>query len=248
MRNYKITIQYDGTNYHGWQIQPNGRTIQGELTRVVSLLDHRHVTIHGAGRTDAGVHAEGQVASFFLEREFEPAKLRDAINGNLARDIRIVDVELMDDDFHARFSAKEKTYCYKIWTGEVMSPFEFRYALHHRDRLDVEAMQKGASLLLGTHDFSAFTVCDSQVESHIRALKRLDIEVESEATGERILIYAAADGFLRYMVRTIAGTLIDVGRGFRAVEEIAEALASRNRAKAGVTAKAHGLTLLRVDY
>jgi tRNA pseudouridine38-40 synthase len=248
MRNYKITIQYDGTNYHGWQIQPNGRTIQAELTRVLSLLDHRHVTVHGAGRTDAGVHAEGQVASFLLDREFEPVKLRDAINGNLERDIRVVDVEVVSDDFHARFLAKEKTYCYKIWTSEVMSPFEFRYALYHRDTLDVEAMRNGASVLIGTHDFSAFTVADSQVESHVRTLKRLEIHVEKEPRGERILIYAAADGFLRYMVRTIAGTLIDVGRGFRPVEEIADALASGDRAKAGQTAKPHGLTLLRVDY
>jgi tRNA pseudouridine38-40 synthase len=123
MRNYKITIQYDGTNYHGWQIQPNGKTIQAELTRVLSLLDHRQVTVHGAGRTDAGVHAEGQVASFLLERQFEPVKLRQAMNGNLPRDIRISHVESVSDDFHARFSAKEKTYRYRIWVGEVISPF-----------------------------------------------------------------------------------------------------------------------------
>jgi tRNA pseudouridine38-40 synthase len=248
MRNYKITIQYDGTNYHGWQIQPNGITIQAELARALSLLDHRPVTVHGAGRTDAGVHAEGQVASFFLEREFEPAKLRDAINGNLQRDIRIVDVEFVNDDFHARFSAREKSYCYKIWTGEVMSPFERHYALYHRHTLNVEAMRKAASALIGTHDFSAFTVADSQVESHVRTLKRLEIQVETEPTGERILLSVAADGFLRYMVRTIAGSLIEVGRGFRPIEDLVEALASGDRAKAGQTAKPHGLTLMRVDY
>jgi tRNA pseudouridine38-40 synthase len=248
MHNYKITIQYDGTNYHGWQIQPNGRTIQAELTRVLSLLDHRPVTVHGAGRTDAGVHAEGQVASFFLEREAEPVKLRDAMNGNLQRDIRVVDVEGVPDDFHARFSAKEKTYCYKIWAGEVMSPFERHYALFHRHTLDVEAMRKAASILIGTHDFSAFTVADSQVESHVRTLKRLAIQVETEPAGKRILLSVTADGFLRYMVRTIAGTLIEVGRGFRPVEDLVEALASRERAKAGQTAKPHGLTLMRVDY
>src|SRR5437868_6013300 len=147
MQNYKITIQYDGTNYQGWQIQPKGKTIQAELTRVISLLDHHQVTLHGAGRTDAGVHAEGQVANFFLEREFEPTKLRDAINGNLPRDIRIADVELVIDDFHARFSAKEKTYRYTIFTGDVVSPFEYRYALHHRENLNVETMRQAASIL-----------------------------------------------------------------------------------------------------
>jgi tRNA pseudouridine38-40 synthase len=248
MQNYKITIQYDGTNYHGWQIQPNGITIQAELTRVLSLLDHRQVTVHGAGRTDAGVHAEGQVASFVLQREFEPVKLREAMNGNLNRDIRIADVELVSDDFHARFSAKEKTYCYKIFTGEVISPFEYRYALFHRDRLDIETMKKAAILLIGKHDFSAFTVADSEVKDHVRTLRRLDVEVESEPMGERILISATANGFLRYMVRTLAGTLLDVGRGFRRLEDVGSALASCDRTKAGQTAKPHGLTLLRVDY
>jgi tRNA pseudouridine38-40 synthase len=248
MANYKITIQYDGTNYHGWQIQPNHKTIQDELTRVLSLLDHRQVTVHGAGRTDAGVHAEGQVASFILEREFEPVKLREAMNGNLPRDIRISDVEPVSDDFHARFSAIGKTYCYKIWTGAVMSPFEYRYALFHRDKLDVEAMRRAAALLIGEHDFSAFTVADSEVQDHIRTLRRLDVQVESEAAGERILIYATANGFLRYMVRTLAGTLMDVGRGFHSLEDVSKALASLERSKAGQTAKPHGLTLLRVDY
>src|ERR1051325_9501954 len=215
MRNYKITVQYDGTHYHGWQIQPHGPTIQAELTRALSLLDHRQVTVHGAGRTDAGVHAEGQVASFNLEREFEPARLRDAINGNLAPDIRVVDAEVVGEDFHARFCAKGKTYCYKIFTGDVISPFERRYALHHRERLDVEAMREAATFLAGTHDFSAFTVGDSEVEDHTRSLEKLEVEVERDRLGERILIFATADGFLRYMVRTIAGTLLDVGRGFR---------------------------------
>jgi tRNA pseudouridine38-40 synthase len=248
MQNYKITIQYDGTNYHGWQMQAGEPTIQGELTRVLSLLDKRHVTVHGAGRTDAGVHAEGQVASFLLEREFEPVKLRDAINGNLERDIRVLDVERVKTDFHARFSATEKTYRYVIWTGEVMSAFEYRYAYFHRDRLDVEAMREAASCLIGTHDFTAFTVASSEVESHIRTLKRLEIQVEREARGERLVIYVTADGFLRYMVRNIVGLLIDIGRGYREPGEMPEILASLNRAHAGNTAKAHGLTLLKVGY
>ena len=121
MQNFKITIQYDGTDYHGWQLQANERTIQGELTRVLSLFDEREVTVHGAGRTDAGVHAEGQVASFFLKRNCEPRLLRDAINGNLHRDIRAIEAEPVDDSFHARFLAKGKFYRYRIWNGEVVA-------------------------------------------------------------------------------------------------------------------------------
>ena len=258
MSNYKITIQYDGTNYHGWQTQPDGRTIQGELTRVLSRLegipDDRKVTVHGAGRTDAGVHAEGQVASFRLEREFEPAKLRDALNGNLERDIRVTGVERVDDAFHARFSAKEKTYRYRIFMGTVMSPFLYRYALHHRVALNIEAMWQAATVLVGTHDFSAFTVVDSERESHIRTLKRLDIVVENShesavlCQGELISVVATADGFLRYMVRNIVGTLLDIGRGARPADDMARVLESRDRTQAGDTSKPHGLTLMRVDY
>src|SRR5437879_6488813 len=124
MQNQRMTIQYDGTNYHGWQIQKNGRTVQGEFKRVLSLLDHRPVTIYGAGRTDAGVHAEGQVANFFLERNFEPNILRDAINANLDRDIRVLDVHSISEGFNARNSAKQKTYRYRIFSGDVVSRFD----------------------------------------------------------------------------------------------------------------------------
>jgi tRNA pseudouridine38-40 synthase len=244
MQNYKILIQYDGTHYHGWQIQANGRTIQGELTRALSLLDSRPVTVHGAGRTDAGVHAEGQVANFFLERAFEPERLRDAINGNLERDVRVVAVETVADDFHARFSAMQKTYRYRIFTGAVISPFDYRYALHYRAALNLEMMREAAAVLLGTHEFSAFTVADSEVENHIRTLQQLEIQKD----GDWLIIYASADGFLRYMVRNIVGTLLDIGRGHRQSDEMRDILESRDRNRAGAMAKAHGLTLLKIDY
>ena len=244
MQNYRLTIQYDGTMYHGWQVQPNGRTIQGELTRVLSLLDKRPVTVHGAGRTDAGVHAEGQVASLFLSREVEPAKLRDAINGNLDRDLRVLCAERAAASFHARFAAREKTYRYRIFVGEVMSPFLDRYALHHRRALDVEAMRQAAAAVVGRHDFSAFTVVDSERESHVRTLKTLAVEVE----GPLLSVFATADGFLRYMVRNLVGTLLEVGRGERPVTGLRDVLEGRDRNRAGATAKPHGLTLLRVDY
>jgi tRNA pseudouridine38-40 synthase len=244
MRNFKITVQYDGTNYHGWQMQPRGRTVQGELTRALSLLDRRHVTVHGAGRTDAGVHAEGQVASFFLERGFNPTELRDAVNGNLDRDIRVLDAEIVDERFNARFSALWKTYRYQIWVGPVVSPFAYRYVYHRRRHLDIAQMESAARYLVGTHDFSAFTVMDSEITDRTRTLRRLDVSQNENVT----IIEAEANGFLRYMVRTIVGTLIEVGRGRRDAAGVAAALRSRNRANAGPTAPAAGLTLMRVDY
>jgi tRNA pseudouridine38-40 synthase len=244
VRNIKITVKYDGTNYHGWQMQTNARTIQGELTGVLSMLDRRHVTVHGAGRTDSGVHASGQVASFLLDRDFELARLRDAINGNLDPDIRVSDVEAVDESFHARHSAAQKTYMYQIWTGPVVSPFMFRYVYHYHGPLDVDSMRRAASLLPGRHDFSAFTVCGAESAGHVRELRHLDVE-----QGDNMLtITASANGFLKYMVRTIAGTLIDIGRGYRAPETVAVALEARDRSIAGPTAPAAGLTLLSVDY
>jgi tRNA pseudouridine38-40 synthase len=244
MPNVKITLQYDGTDYNGWQIQPNGRTIQGELTRVLSLLDQRHVTVYGAGRTDAGVHAEGQVASFILERDFELRELRDGLNGNLDRDLRVVEAEIVADSFHARASAKLKTYRYRIWTADVVSPFVRRYVHHYRGQLDVEEMRRAADHLIGEHDFRAFTVTASDAEGSVRTIERLDISEEENSLG----IHIAANGFLRYMVRAIAGTLIDVGRGRLSVANVGEALSTLDRDQAGPTAPACGLTLLRVDY
>jgi tRNA pseudouridine38-40 synthase len=227
-------------------MQANARSIQGEITRVLSRLDHRPVTLHGAGRTDAGVHAEAQVANVFLEREAAPDWLRDAINGNLDRDLRVMRVELADDAFEARFLAKSKTYRYAISTAPVLSPFDLRYVYHYhyRGTLDVAAMQQAAAGLVGKHDFSAFTISALDITDRVRHLTRLDVE----ACGHYIRITASAEGFLRYMVRTIAGTLIEVGRGRRTVASVTEALASRVRDQAGATAPAHGLTLVRVDY
>lgn len=244
MKNYKLTIAYDGTNYHGWQMQANARTIQGELTRVLSVLDHRPVTLYGAGRTDAGVHALAQVANVFLDREFASDELREAVNGNLDRDLRVMQVDLVDAAFEARFVAKGKTYVYAISTAPVVSPFDFRYVYHYRGVLDVEAMRRAAALLVGRHDFSAFTVASLETEDRVRTLTQLDIEARHDS----VRITASAEGFLRYMVRTIAGTLIDVGRGRRTATSVGDALASCNRRHAGPKAPAHGLTLVRVDY
>ena len=150
--NYKLLLQYDGTDFHGWQIQDELRTVQGELTSALSLIDGRSVNVHGSGRTDAGVHAEGQVASVEIQREILPEKLRAAINANVGRDVRVLTVETAAGDFHARYSALEKTYIYRIVNGPVISPFWSRYAHHDARRLHLERMNRAADLFLCKHE------------------------------------------------------------------------------------------------
>ena len=248
--NYKLLLQYDGTEFHGWQIQDELRTVQGELTSALSLIDGRSVNVHGSGRTDAGVHAEGQVASVQIERDISREKLRAAINANVGRDVRLLTVETAADDFHARYSALEKTYIYRIVNGPVISPFWWRFAHHDARRLDLEGMKRGAELFLGKHDWTAFSAAQSDVEDRVRTITRLEIlpRVDERLRGSLIEIRVTADGFLRYMVRAIAGTLLALGRGELDLDAITEAIESGNRPAAAVTAPAHGLTLLSVRY
>ncbi|HEX8774221.1 MAG TPA: tRNA pseudouridine(38-40) synthase TruA [Pyrinomonadaceae bacterium] len=248
--NYKLTLQYDGTDFHGWQVQGAQRTVQGELARVLALIEGRAVSVHGSGRTDAGVHAEGQVASAHLEREISAEKLRGAINGNLARDVRVMEARAVAEDFHARYSARGKTYCYRIFNARVVSPFWHRYALHEARPLDVERMRACVRLFLGRHDWTAFSSAQSEAESRVRNLTRLDVSErwDERGRGRLIEIEASADGFLRYMVRSIAGTLMAVGRGEMDEERIERAISSGERELAGATAPPHGLTLMRVRY
>jgi tRNA pseudouridine38-40 synthase len=248
--NYKLVLQYDGTDFHGWQVQEDLRTVQGELTSALSLIDGRSVSVHGSGRTDAGVHAEGQVANVDIQREISPEKLRSAINGNIGRDVRVLTVNTADDDFHARYSAVEKTYVYRIVTGPVISPFWSRYAHHDARRLDLESMKQCAELFLGKHDWTAFSAAQSDVEDRVRTLTRLEVlsRADERLRGSLIEIRVSADGFLRYMVRAIAGTLMALGRGELERDAIGEAIETGNRPLAAVTAPAHGLTLLSVRY
>lgn len=248
--NYKLLLQYDGTDFHGWQIQEGRRTVQGELTRALSLIDGRSVNVHGSGRTDAGVHAEGQVASVEIEREITAEKLRAAINGNIGRDVRVLTVETAADDFHARYSAIEKTYVYRIVNGPVISPFWWRYAHHEGRALDLDTMRGGAELFRGRHDWTAFSAAQSDVEDRVRTVTEVEIlEAPYERSpGSLIEIQVSAEGFLRYMVRAMAGTLMALGRGELDREAITEALETGNRPVAAVTAPAGGLTLLRVRY
>lgn len=248
--NYRLLLQYDGTDFHGWQTQSELRTVQGELTRVLSLLDGREVVVHGSGRTDAGVHAEGQVASVQLQRAIAPQTLRAAINGNLPSDVRILFADVAPDDFHARYSARGKTYVYRIVHSQVMSPFWSRYALHEGRRLDLNRMRSGAALFVGEHDWTAFSAAQSEAESRVRTISSLEIGNGWNARGccHLIQIAVTADGFLRYMVRSIVGTLVAVGRGEIDEATVARAIREGGRELVGPTAPAHGLTLKKVKY
>src|SRR5438045_4741658 len=196
--NYRLTLQYDGTDFAGWQVQTAERTVQGELTRVLSLLDGREVVVHGAGRTDAGVHAEGQVASVALRREFAPDKLRAAVNGNLAPDARVVAVEVVPPEFHARFSARGKTYRYRICNAPFLSPFLARYAHHETRPLDLAHMQACARLFVGERDFTAFSAAQTDVQMRVRCITELEVSEHwsTAARGRVVEIEISADGFL----------------------------------------------------
>ena len=248
--NYKLLLQYDGTEFHGWQIQGELRTVQGELTQALSLIDGRSVNVHGSGRTDAGVHAEGQVASVEIEREISTAKLRAAINGNTGRDVRALSVETVADDFHARYSALEKTYVYRIVNAPVMSPFWWRYAHHDARPLDLQSMKQAAQVFCGKHDWTAFSAAQSDVEDRVRTVTRMEIieRPDERSQAPLIEIRVTAEGFLRYMVRAIAGTLMAVGRGELDRDAIDKALVTGARPVAAVTAPACGLTLVSVRY
>lgn len=249
--NYCLTIQYDGTDFHGWQMQRQQRTVQGELTRVLQLLDGREeVTVHGAGRTDAGVHAEAQVATVHLRRDLGLEKLRAAINGNLARDVRVLEVERVAEDFNARFSARGKTYGYRIFNAPIMSPLWARFALHEARRVDINKIREMAPLFRGTHDWTAFASIHTDVRTRVRNLTRLDVVEHWSACGRgrMIEITVSADGFLRYMVRSIVGALLAAGRGEVTPDEIQSAIATGQRVRLAPTAPAHGLTLKQVHY
>lgn len=248
--NFKLLIQYDGTDFHGWQVQENQRTVQGELTRVLSLIEDAEVFVTGSGRTDAGVHAEGQVANVKIVRPFTPETLRNAVNGNMWRDIRILNVEKAADDFHARFSAKGKTYIYRVINAPVISPFWCRFAHHENRPLDVGKMNTAARLFLGEHDWTAFSSTRTDAETKVRTLTDFTVESfwDARANASLIEFRVTGNGFLRYMVRSLVGTLLEVGRNEKDSDTIQTAIVTGNRDLAGKTAPANGLTLLKVYY
>ncbi len=248
--NFKLLLQYDGTDFHGWQMQGELRTVQLELANALSRIDGRPVVVHGSGRTDAGVHAAGQVANVELQKGITPLKLRAAINGNVGKDLRVLEVQVVADDFHARYSALDKTYLYRIVNGPVLSPFLLRYAHHEARKLELKRMTEAAQLFVGTHEWSAFSSAQSEAESRSRTISSVTVtESEDKHSPSRVLeIRVTADGFLRYMVRSIAGTLLSVGRGEMDNALVSEAINTGNRSLVAATAPACGLTLWSVRY
>jgi len=248
--NFKLTIQYDGTDFHGWQMQGELRTVQGELTKALSLIEGRDVVVNGSGRTDAGVHAEGQVASVNLLKQITEPKLRSAINGNVGKDVRVVEARAVDEEFHARYSALGKTYRYRVVNGPVISPFWLRYAHHEARPLDLERMNESARLFLGLHDWTAFASAQSDTETKTRTITELAVAgYWDERSASRVIeITVSADGFLRYMVRSMAGTLLAVGRGEMDSTLVEQAIDGGDRGLVAATAPACGLTLVSVRY
>ena len=248
--NYRLTLQYDGTDFSGWQAQEGRRTVQGELERALSLLEGSAVAAHGAGRTDAGVHAEAQVASARLAREFEPGRLAAALNGNLPRDLRVTGACVAPEEFHARYDARGKTYCYRVFNERFASPFWSRYALHESRPLDLGRMREAAAALVGRHDWTAFSAAQSDAKTRVRELTALAVDGRESRRGRGRLveISASAEGFLRYMVRSIAGALLAAGRGEMDAEAVRHAVETGARPHAIATAPAHGLTLVEVHY
>jgi tRNA pseudouridine38-40 synthase len=252
LRVFKITLAYDGTGFVGWQRQASGTSIQGLLEDALRELDARDVAVAGAGRTDAGVHALGQVASFSLAREIDAAVLVRALNARLPGTVRVWSARQMPGDFHARFAARAKAYRYRICNGPIVSPFERQYAWHVAGPLDVESMSAAALRLEGCHDFAAFQGTGTDVATTERTILKSRILVrggeDTEGQSCLIIYEVAADGFLRHMVRNIAGTLVEIGRGRRAASSIDALLLARDRSRAGPTAPARGLFLVGVDY
>ncbi len=241
---YRIRLAYDGADYFGWQEQASQRTIQGVLNAALEKFEGVSVMTHGAGRTDAGVHAEGQVVSFSLSREWEGRELRRALNGNLPPDIRALDAGQAAEGFHARRDAKGKTYRYQLYLAEVMNPFLVRYAWHHPYPIDVGRLAEESRALLGAHDFRAFTIADCETKTFTRTIT--DIGVERE--GDLLTIYFTGDGFLRHQVRTMVGALVESSRGRLKANSITELIKSKDRALIGAPAPARGLTLMKVEY
>ena len=243
MNNIKLVIEYDGTNYVGWQQQKNGITIHGKLREAIERVILEEIMLHGSGRTDAGTHAVGQVANFHTESNIPAYKLVQAINTYLPKDIVVRSAKKVPEKFHSRYSAKSKTYCYTIFNSRIRNAIGRNYCLHYSVPLDVEKMQKASKVLMGKHDFSAFK-SKSDVLSSIRTIMKLEIKKK----GKYLTFTIEADGFLYKMVRSIVGTLLEVGKGKITITEFKKIVKSRSRAKAGNTAVANGLCLLKVKY
>lgn len=245
MRNLKLTIEYDGTRYHGWQRQSGQMTIQQLLEESIGSITQEKVTVIGSGRTDAGVHAINQVANFSTRSRLDERSILAGANSLLPADVVIKDMAEVHEGFHATHDATGKVYLYRIFNGTVRSALLRQHAWFIRTPLDVDLMRQGAALFLGRHDFSSFCATGCDVLSHVRTIKELEIAQDDHGI---IRIIVEADGFLRYMVRNIVGMLVDVGWGKREVRDIPTVIEAKDRKRAAMTAPSHGLFLKEVKY
>ena len=245
MQNYKIIIQYEGGRFQGWQRQTTtDNTIQGKMEAILSKMCNAPIEINGAGRTDAGVHAKGQVANFKINTDKSPAEIMRYLNMYLPEDIAVTEISKVDERFHSRLSAKEKIYCYRILNAQISDVFTRRFVYKMPAPLNIEKMQKAAECFVGEHNFRAFCNTKTLKKSSVREIYSLSVE----KVGEEVRLTFRGNGFLYNMVRIITGTLIEVGLGKRSAEEIPAIIESRDRQKAGETAPARGLTLMEVIY
>lgn len=244
MKRVMLTVAYDGTAYHGWQIQPNGETIEGILNRCLSETLGEKIEVIGASRTDSGVHAMGNIAVFDTDSPIPADKISYALNQRLPEDIKIQKSEEVASDFHPRHCESRKTYEYRIYCAPFPMPVKRLYAHYTYIPMDVERMRRGASYLVGKHDFKSFCSAEAQVETTVRQVDSVEVVQE----GQEIVIRVAGRGFLYNMVRIIAGTLVEVGRGHIAPEEVKTILEAKDRQAAGPTAPACGLTLVKYEF
>jgi tRNA pseudouridine38-40 synthase len=244
LRNIKAVVEYDGTDYFGFQLQPRVPTIQKELEWALGKIAGHSVRIIGSGRTDAGVHAAGQVVNFRTEGTIPTDRICIAMNSLLPGAIVVLSAEEVDESFHARYSAKSRLYRYDILNRDTPSALMSRYCVHVRDELNVDAMIEAGRCLIGVHDFASFASADGEEESTVRNLTQFEVR----RSGEHLILDFRANAFLRSMVRTIVGTLLEVGRGRRDAEEMRSILDARDRRVAGKTAPPHGLCLMEVEY
>ncbi|MBC8357623.1 MAG: tRNA pseudouridine(38-40) synthase TruA [Candidatus Aminicenantes bacterium] len=242
MQNYRLTISYDGTDFHGWQRQPDKRTIQSVLEDSLFKIAQKKIHVFGAGRTDAGVHAQGQVANFNANLSIKNTELLRALNSILPGDVKVFSLKKVNADFHARKNAISKIYQYRIFNSPNISPFIFRYTLHRASPLKIDPMKKAAALFIREADFTSFS--SNRLLNPVRKVKRSEIKKK----GSEIIYTVEANGFLRYMVRTMVGTLLEIGKNKIPPEKIEEIFRGKKRSLASPTAPAKGLCLVKVNY
>ncbi len=243
-RNIRLTVAFEGTRYHGWQIQPESPTVQGLISAAIAKITGERVNLNGSGRTDAGTHARALVANFLTGSIIPPAQLRRALNGVLPWDIRILSARKAPLGFHARKSAISKTYRYQIYLGSVLIPHLAPEYFHYPYPLQIAKMADAAHLFPGEHDFASFAKADASYSSTIRHIYRCELK----RMGYRLFLTVQGNGFLHHMVRNMAGTLLEVGKGSMSLEQFQNLFVKRDRRLAGFTAPAHGLVLLKVQY